>query len=68
MSRTLELDMDTAERITLLSLRDHYKYLKEELRAHIEEGQYLHEDDVLRNHQLIYCLKKVIAYYGGSVV
>jgi len=67
MSRTLELDMDTAERITLLSLQDHYEYLKEELRAHIE-GQYLHEDDVAKNHQLIYCLKKVIAYYGGSIV
>ena len=58
MSRTLELDRDTAERITLLSLQDHYEYPKEELRALIEDGQYLHEDDVAKNHQLIYCLKK----------
>jgi hypothetical protein len=65
MSRKLEIDMDTAEKITLLSLQDHYGYLKEELRAHIEDGQYLHEDDVVKNHQLIYCLEKVIAYYGG---
>ena len=67
MTRKLELDMDIAEGIALLSLQDHYKYLKEELRAHIEEGQYLHPDDVTRNHQLVYCLEKVIKYYGGSV-
>lgn len=65
MTRKLELDMDTAEAIALLSLKDHYEYLKEELRAHIEDGQYLHEDDVTKNHQLIYCLEKLIAYYGG---
>ena len=68
MSRKLEIDMDTAERITLLSLKDHYGYLKEELRAHIEDGQYLHEEDAAKNHQLIYCLEKLIAYYGGSSV
>jgi len=68
MSRKLEIDMDTAERITLLSLQDQLKYLKEELRAHIEDGQWLHEDDVKLNHQLIYCIKKVISYYGGSSV
>ena len=57
--------MDTAEKITLLSLQDHYGYVKEELRAHIEEGQYLHPDDVTKNHQLIYCLEKIISYFGG---
>jgi hypothetical protein len=67
MTRKLEIDMDTAESITRLSLEDHYGYLKEELRAHIEDGQYLHEEDVARNHQLIYCLKKIIKYYGGAV-
>jgi len=65
MSRKLEIDMDTAEKITLLSLQDHCGYLKEELRAHIEDGQYLHEDDVTNNHQLIYCLEKIIPYFGG---
>jgi hypothetical protein len=65
MSRKLEIDMDTAEKITLLSLQDHYGYVKEELRAHIEEGQYLHPDDVTKNHQLIYSLEKVISYFGG---
>ena len=67
MTRKLEIDMDTAESITRLSLEHHYGYLKEELRAHIEDGQYLHEEDVMKNHQLIYCLKNIIRYYGGEV-
>ena len=63
--KKLELDMEVADSITLLSLKDQYNYLKEELRAHIEDGQYLHEEDVMKNHQLIYCLKHLIKYYGG---
>lgn len=63
--KKLELDMEVADRITLLSLQDQYNYLKEELRAHIEDGQYLHEEDVTKNHQLIYCFKHIIKHYGG---
>ena len=57
--------MEVADSITLLSLKDQYNYLKEELRAHIEDGQYLHEEDVTKNHQLIYCFKHIIKHYGG---
>ena len=63
--RTFEIDFETADRITLLNLQNQRDYLQEELRAHIEDGQYLHEEDVLKNHQLIYCLDNLIAYYGG---
>ena len=63
--RTFEIDFETADRITLLNLQNQRDYLKEELRLHIEEGQYLHEEDVLKNHQLIYCLDNLITYYGG---
>lgn len=65
MTRKIELDIETVDRITLLSLQDHHDFLREELRAHIEDGQYLHPDDVTKNHQLIYCLDKLIHYYGG---
>jgi hypothetical protein len=65
MNRKFEIDMDTVERLTLLSLKDQYGYIKEELRAHIEDGQYLHPEDVTKNHQLIYCFEKLIDYYGG---
>ena len=63
--RTIDLDGEAADRITQLNLQDHLEYLTEELRAHIEDGQYLHEDDVTKNHQLIYCLQKLISYFGG---
>ena len=63
--RTFEIDFETADRITLLNLQNQRDYLTEELRAHIEDGKYLHEEDVLKNHQLIYCLDNLIAYYGG---
>ena len=63
--RTIELDGESADRITLINMQDQLDYLKEELRAHIEDGQYLHEDDVTKNHQLIYCLEKLIPYFGG---
>lgn len=60
----LEIDYETADRITVTNLKDQLNYIKEELRAHIEEGQYLHPDDVMKNHQLIYCLKHLIKYFG----
>ena len=63
--RAFEIDFETADRITLLNLQNQRDYLQEELCAHIEDGQYLHEEDVLKNHQLIYCLDNLIAYYGG---
>ena len=63
--RTIELDGEAADRITLINLQEQRDYLTEELRAHIEDGQYLHEHDVTKNHQLIYCLEKLISYFGG---
>ena len=61
----LEIDYETADRITVTNLKDQLNYIKEELRAHIEEGQYLHPDDVMKNHQLVYCLEKLIPYFGS---
>lgn len=61
----LELDWETADRITLLNLKDQLNYLTEELRAH-KEGQWMHPEDVLRSERdLIPALKLLIAHYGG---
>ena len=43
----LTLDWETADRITVLTLKDQLAYLKEELRLHREEGQYLHPEDAM---------------------
>lgn len=68
MGRGLEIDFETADRITLACLKDQLKYLKEEVRLHVEEGQYLHPEDYHKSMtQLIPALELLIPYYGGTL-
>ena len=68
MSRGLEIDFETADRITLACLKDQLKYLKEEVRLHVEEGKYLHPEDYHMNMtKLIPALELLIPYYGGTL-
>lgn len=64
MAGKLEIDIETAERICLLSLKDHRKYLKKEFKDY-EKGGWMHPEDVVYNLKLIQALDVVIAYYGG---
>lgn len=65
ISRGLTIDYETADRITVLTLKDQLGYLKEELRQHLEEGGYMHPEDVGDSMMLIPKLESVIAYFGG---
>lgn len=68
MGRGLELDFETADRITLLTLKDQLRYLKEEVRLHVEEGQYLHPEDYHESMtKLIPSLEIIVKYFGGEV-
>jgi hypothetical protein len=68
MGRGLEIDFETADRITLACLKDQLKYLKEEVRLHVEEGKYLHPEDYHMNMtKLIPALELLIPYYGGTL-
>ena len=67
MSKGLEIPYEVADGITLASLTDQHGYLKEETRAHLEDGAYLHPDDLGNNIRLIAALELLIAYYGGEV-
>ena len=60
----LEIDYDTADRITVICLKDHRKYLKQELKK-FKKGEYLHPDDVVYNTQMIAALDTVIKHFGG---
>jgi hypothetical protein len=60
----LEIDFETADRITLLTLKEQRKYLKKEL-AQFKKGEYLHAEDVANNIRLVEALDLVIKYYGG---
>jgi hypothetical protein len=60
----LELDFDTADRITLLCLKDHRKYLNDELKS-FKKGEYLHPDDVVDNTRVVAAMDIVIKHFGG---
>ena len=66
MSRGLSIDFDTADRITLLVLKDQLKYLRKELEDY-KEGKWLHPEDVVDNAKIIKALELLIPYYGGTV-
>jgi hypothetical protein len=64
MTRKFEIDYDTADRITLLSLKDNISFLKKEMKAH-KKGAYMHPEDVVYNIQVIEALKILVKHYGG---
>lgn len=68
MGRGLQIDFETADRITVLTLKDQLRYLKEEVRLHVEEGQYMHPEDYHESMtKLIPSLETIIKYFGGEV-
>jgi tRNA G37 N-methylase Trm5 len=66
MSNGITIDFDTADRITLLVLKDQLKYLRKELEDY-KDGKFLHPEDVVRNAEIIAALELLIPYYGGTV-
>lgn len=64
MKKGLQIDFETADRITVLTLKEQRQYLKKEL-AQFKKGEYLHPEDVVNNTRMIQALDLVIKYYGG---
>ena len=64
MSKKLEIDFETADRIAVLTMKEQRKYLKKEL-ADFRQGQYLHPEDVSGNQIMIHHLDAVIKHFGG---
>jgi hypothetical protein len=67
MNKGLEIPFEIADGITLSSLKDQHRYLKEETRLHLEEGEWLHAEDLAKNVRLIAALELLIPYYGGEL-
>jgi hypothetical protein len=62
----LEIPWEVADGIVVAALKNHIEYLKEEIRLHTEEGQYLHPEDYHNSMvNLIPSMELIIAYYGG---
>ena len=58
------LPIEVADAITVETLKDALSLLKNELEQY-ENGEWLHEDDVKLNNELIPALEKIIWYFGG---
>lgn len=63
MRKGLEIDFDTADRITVITLKEQRKYLKKELKD-FNKGEYLHPEDVVNNTRVIQALDVVIKHFG----
>lgn len=69
MTKGLELDFETADKITVLNLKDAYNYLQTE----IEEIRTLDEipdhkaADMCYNVRMVKHIKEVLSYYGETV-
>ena len=64
MSKKLEIDFETADRITLITLKEQRRYLKKEL-ADFKKGKWLHPEDVVNNTRVVQALDVVIKHFGG---
>jgi hypothetical protein len=72
-SGPITLDGETADRITLLNLKEYRSYLTKELTAWRKnprtddnpEGVWLHPEDVAGNGIAINALNLIIKHYGG---
>lgn len=72
MATKFEIDVESADRITVLNLKDHRRYLKAELTAWKKnpwsetnpDGYWLHQDDVVSNVRTVEALNVVIKHYG----
>ena len=63
----LTIDYETADRIAICVMQDQLAYLKEEVRLHLEEGQYLHPEDLDNSlTKYIPALETLIEYFGGE--
>ena len=64
MKKGLQIDFETADRITLITLKEQRGYLKKELKK-FEKGEWLHPEDVVNNTRMIQAMDQVIKYFGG---
>ena len=68
MAKGLELDFETADRITVLTLKEQRAYLVKEVNDHERKGSYMHPEDYHASMtRLIPALEVLIPYFGGSL-
>jgi hypothetical protein len=67
MNKGMEIPFEVADGIVIAALKNHIGYLREEVRAHVEDGAYLHPEDYHNSMvKLIPAMELIIEYYGGD--
>lgn len=67
MSDGFKIPWETADDITLARLKYDYKVAKGQLDSWYAGGMWLHRDDIEHTSIIMFHLKAVIEYCGGSV-
>ena len=68
MNKGITIPFEVADGITLATLQEQHSYLTKELRAHLEDGKYLHKEDAYNSQfKLIPALELLIDYFGGNI-
>ena len=63
--KKIELDGETADRITVLNLKEYLSGVNKKLEEHYK-GAYMHPDDLRHNRMIIPALEMVIHDFGGD--
>lgn len=64
----LEIDWETADKITIAVLVEHLAMIKDEVNTHETKGAWMHPDDLEFNKsKLIPALEVLIPYFGGEL-
>ena len=64
--KRLEIDYETADRITLLNLKEYRNDLKKELQDFKDGTHWMHNDDVVATPAIIDALTLIIHQFGGE--
>jgi hypothetical protein len=63
----MAIDFETADRITLLNMKDALSTMEKEVSDHLEKGSYMHPEDLQEATAfLIPAFKRLVKYYGGD--
>lgn len=66
--KELTIPYDVADKIAVTVMEDHLSYLKEEIKNHTENGEWMHPEDYHNSMtKLIPSLETLIKYFGGIV-
>jgi hypothetical protein len=62
----ISLSYEVADAITLATLKESKKLIKNFLKKHVKKGEYMHEEDYTNNQAYLHAIDTLIKYYGHA--